>query len=848
MNRRCAYLLLLLLGAGACLPVAAQSYDELLSQAASLGPGQARAGKYIELSRHERRNGHLKAAVQFAIQGAAEAEKNGLNAEMGQAFMALAEAHRAQGDIENAIGASTRAAMVKGNLHTIHHTDALLQLADLYIDAGLPQKGMQYLNDAQASTAAPRMDRTKFIRLEAKAKAMVLSPMNMVEYCQGMRPQAQKTGNQALLLDLLSHLATAQAAAKMNMDALATEHEVLKLAIALDRPVEAGISSNNVGELNLRMGRNDAALQAFGKALIMVEDIPFLRLSMLINAANAQAATGNTSAARRSMEDAEKLARNGQFKKVVPRLYRTKAAVELVAGDLEAAQNSALEALAAAQGLNDAPEEVVTCDMLSEIFERRDLPLDAKRMGNRARQLEKEISEREAQAKMDREAQLLHLQRIEREHLDLLNRETRKEDRLRQLAVDAENRDKALALLTYEKQLEEAARREAIIEKEKSLNDLKLTQAALEAERQDHRIQELDKNRMLQSLTLSKLELERKEQQRANELLAKRNELVEAEKKAIAAQQEHDQMMKRYYILLAIASVLLAAWMAWAWNAARRKRKLIAEKNAKITLINDELARKNNDIKSSIQYAQGIQAAILPTEADLRQNLPDSFLLYKPLDIVSGDLPFMRRIGDLVYVAAIDCTGHGVPAAMMTFIAYYGLSDLLAQGTSMDCSQLLDQLHIHVKQTMEARGDGSLYNDGFDIGLCRINLATGELSFAGAQLPLILIRGEEARRIKGDVLPLGDSHFKRSGGYSEHKLQLDPGDSLFLFSDGIIHQFGGDNGKKKFSLKRLTELLQSASDMDLASLKELTDRTFTEWKGQSEQTDDVLLIGMRYAA
>ncbi|MGV9012035.1 MAG: SpoIIE family protein phosphatase [Flavobacteriales bacterium] len=828
--------------------VQAQTFNDLLSQAMSSPPGKERAKKLIELSQTERNNGKLREAVQFAILGSSEAEKNGLSQEMGQAFMALAEAHRAKGDLENAIGASTRATMVDGNLHSKQRTDALIQLADLYVTAGHPQKALEHLDEAEKSTSAAKMDRSKFIRIQTKAKSLILAPAALVTYCQSIRPEVAKGGDRKLMLELLSTTATAQANSKMNQDALTTENEVMKLAIALDKPFEAGICSNNVGELNLRMGHNEEALLAFGKGLIMVEDVPLLRLSMLINAANAQAITGNQDAATRSIDDAERMARKGQFNQVLPRLLRTKSAVQMLQGDLVSAQNTGFEALASAEDLKDEQEQVAACDMLAEIFEQRDLSAEARTFNNKAREIEKNISSRDAQSKNDRDSQLLRLQRIERDQVDLLNREIRKEDRLRQLSTDAENRDKAMALLQYEKQLEESARREAIIEKEKSINELKLTQAELDAERQSHQIQELDKNRMLQSLSLSKMALERKEQQRTNELLTKRNELVEAEKKTLAAQQEHDRAVTRFYILLAVGSVLLACYMAWAWNVTRRKKRTISEQNEKITVINEELAKKNNDIKSSLVYAQTIQSAILPTEADLQRNLPESFLLYKPLDIVSGDLPFMKRIGDKLFIAAIDCTGHGVPAAMMTFIAYYGLSDMLAQDASLHCGELLDQLHEHVKHTMEARGEENLYSDGFDIGLCSIDLKTGDLSFSGAQLPLILVSGPELTRIKGDVLPLGDSHFKRKSGYKEHRMKLKHGDSLFLFSDGMIHQFGGDTGRKKFSMRKLTEMLQGAADMDLAAIKELADGTFNEWKGNSQQTDDVLLIGLRYAA
>ena len=129
---------------------------------------------------------------------------------------------------------------------------------------------------------------------------------------------------------------------------------------------------------------------------------------------------------------------------------------------------------------------------------------------------------------------------------------------------------------------------------------------------------------------------------------------------------------------------------------------------------------------------------------------------------------------------------------------------------------------------MDARGKDNLYNDGFDIGLCSIDLKKGDLSFAGASLPLLLVRENEVQLIDGDVLPLGDGYFKRSNGYRNHEVKLQAGNGSFLFSDGTIHQFGGESGRKKFSMKKLIELLQQTSDMSLPGIKDHTENAFQE--------------------
>lgn len=826
----------------------AQDFEDMLADVLKAQPGRQRASQLVALSAHERSNGHFREAIEFAILGSSEAERHGLDQELGLALMELSRAHRSKGDLDNAIGASLRATLVNGTYHSGLRTEALLQLAELYVSAGHPQKALEHLEDAISTTAADRMDRSRYLRTEIAAKSMILEPKSLEEHCAKLVPDAMRNGDKALLLDLHANMAMAQARRGNNQNALKSEEEVMKFAIALDRPMEAGVSANNMAELSLRLGRTQEAVTAFTRGLIMVEDLPAVRVQMKINAAHAHAKAGSHDAALRLLDDARSDGEKNSMKWVMPRILRTGAAVHILQGDVGKAQAQAHEALLIAEDLRNDKEQARTCDLLASIFERLGLDAEARKFERRARDIELRIASSATQQKTDREAQLLRLQRIEREQMDLLNREQRKEARMRQLALDAENQEKQLALLVYEKQLEESARRHAILESEQAIRELDLAQATLQAERQQRMIQDLDNSRMLQSLSLSKMEVEQKEQERALELLEKRNELVEAESLAIQAQQDHDTAVKRYSIMLAVAAALFAVWMFWAWTVARKKKRTIWKQHQQIKGINTELEEKNQSIQSSLDYAQTIQLAILPSEQDLQQQLPESFLLYKPLDTVSGDLPFMKRIGDRVFLAAIDCTGHGVPAAMMTFIAYYGLNELLTLDPSSNSAELLDRLHLHVKRTMETRGDGILYNDGFDIGLCAIDLEHGSLSFAGAQLPLLHVRDGIVDRIKGDVLPIGDAYFDRPIGYKEHRMQLEEGDSLFLFSDGIIHQFGGENGRKKFSMKRLTSLLATSSEHGMEHTKSIMDSAFNEWKGTTHQTDDVLVIGLRYAA
>lgn len=822
--------------------------EDLLSSAIMSGSGKDRTESLIELSTHEREAGHYAKAAEYALMGSAEAEKNGLDLDQSRALLELAKAQKANGNIENAIGAALRSTLVNGSLHSSLRTSALIYLSGLYVAAGHPQKALEHLEEARKSTGAGQVPASSFLHVEVAAKASILDPVAMEAYCTAQLGGQAARSDPGLEFTLLSQLASSQAREGKNEAALESEEQVLRKAIATNRPLEAAISANNKAELYNRAGLKDKAIEAYNQGLILVEDLPDIRLNMTINAVHAMAEANHRETALRTLEDAKRQAGRNGLHAMMPRVLLTEAAVSLMFGDMQKAQAAANAALANAEEQGAEDEQEQAYGMLATLSERMQLDQEARQYERKAHEIAQRAARKQDETRAEHEAQLLRLQRIEREQTDLLNREQRKDTRLRQLALDAENREKQMSLLLYEKQLQEAAGREALMVSEKAKQELLLVQSNLDRERQQRKIQELDNNRLLQTLNLSRMKAEQKEQQRNMEVLEQQNKATVMESRAIKAIQERQQATRNLFIAVAIAAVALAAWMYWAWLVARRKKRMVSAQNEAITTINGELNARNKDIESSLGYARTIQSTIIPSETALNGLIPESFLLYKPLQSVSGDLPFLRQVGDHIYLAAIDCTGHGVPAAMMTFIAYYGLNDLLIQNPGASSATLLNLLHEHVRKVMNARTEGGLYNDGFDIGLCCLNTKTNELCYAGAQLPLLMVRGGKAQRFRGDLLPLGDDRFRRNAGYQDHHISLKAGDALYLFSDGIIHQFGGAEGTKKFSMKRLTELLERISEMTITEVKEETEQAFMDWKSNHPQTDDVLLIGLRYAA
>ena len=252
------------------------------------------------------------------------------------------------------------------------------------------------------------------------------------------------------------------------------------------------------------------------------------------------------------------------------------------------------------------------------------------------------------------------------------------------------------------------------------------------------------------------------------------------------------------------------------------------------------LEEKNNEITDSITYAKRIQSAILPSSEYINKHLPNSFILYKPKAIVAGDFYWMHKMDDTIIIAAADCTGHGVPGALVSVVCSNALNQSLEKINSTQPSLILDKTRDLVKDRFETENNN--VKDGMDIALCSINAKSKKMEFAGANNPLYIVRDNELIEIKGDKQHIGKHH--KEADFLHHSIDLKQGDHIYLFSDGYADQFGGPKGKK-FMYKQFKELLISINDKPLNQQKEILDSTFESWKGELEQIDDVCVIGIK---
>lgn len=301
-----------------------------------------------------------------------------------------------------------------------------------------------------------------------------------------------------------------------------------------------------------------------------------------------------------------------------------------------------------------------------------------------------------------------------------------------------------------------------------------------------------------------------------------------------------------WFILSLVVGLGLAiiAYIKMRERALRRENAILEEKVAHRTALvvsqKEELAQKNQDITSSIRYAKRIQFAILPEKPPYE----DTFVLFKPKAIVSGDFYWFHKVDGREYMAAVDCTGHGVPGAFMSIIGHNSLNKIVMEYGIRKPGEILSCLNREVISTLVQRSDASEVLDGMDLALVCYHPGEGKLEYAGAFNPLYLVRDGEILETQADKVSIGRSSFNEGIHFTNHSLDLIKGDAIYLFSDGYADQFGGPS-MKKFKYRALKELILRIQDQSMEQQRMILDQTIEDWMGDLDQLDDILVMGRR---
>lgn len=364
--------------------------------------------------------------------------------------------------------------------------------------------------------------------------------------------------------------------------------------------------------------------------------------------------------------------------------------------------------------------------------------------------------------------------------------------------------------------------KDSVLNVENSLQVNEMT-AKYESEKKQLQIENLNKDNKLQTVELNKKELEVKQQ----------------------------NMQKIFFAIGFLLVSILAFFIFRSYRQKQQSNEVITAQKKEVELQRDLVEAKSKEITDSIYYARRIQRALLASDALLKKNLPEFFVYHQPKDIVSGDFYWATNYkgtgasGDkeTFYLAVADCTGHGVPGAFMSLLNISFLNEAVIEKRIESPDKILEHVRAQIITSLNPEGVESEGKDGMDGVLCMFDMKGMWLRFACANNPLWLIRNNELKEFAADKIPVGMHHGEQKS-FTLQTLGLRKGDVIYLFSDGYADQFGGTKGKK-FKYKQLQELLMKNSQLPMETQKHILATTMETWKGDLEQLDDILIVGIR---
>ncbi|MCK4663760.1 MAG: DUF4154 domain-containing protein [Bacteroidales bacterium] len=391
---------------------------------------------------------------------------------------------------------------------------------------------------------------------------------------------------------------------------------------------------------------------------------------------------------------------------------------------------------------------------------------------------------------------------------------------------------------------------------QEQLKNIKIQQKKIFAQKKelkflidDIKIKQDELNKTIKTINEQKLQLfEQKAQvEKQKEILDIQKSEIENQENEINEQKKDlnkllaELKMQRVILFLFIILFFVISGLGYV---SYRAYKIKKEANIILHEKNVEISRQKQEILDSINYASRIQAAVLPPEEFLTKILPENFfILNKPRDVVSGDYYWMALKDDKIVIAVADCTGHGVPGAFMSMLGISFMNEIIKKDDVINADEILNLLRDNVIKSLHQTGESGESKDGMDIALCVLDLDKNILQYSGAYNPLYLIRNKELLQFKADKMPIG-IHIHKERPFTNHVIDIQKDDSIYIFSDGYVDQFGGEKNSK-FKIKPFKQLLIDIQDKTMNEQKEILNKTIEKWKGSYDQIDDILVMGIK---
>jgi len=307
---------------------------------------------------------------------------------------------------------------------------------------------------------------------------------------------------------------------------------------------------------------------------------------------------------------------------------------------------------------------------------------------------------------------------------------------------------------------------------------------------------------------------------------------------------------KTWWFILSVIALGIIAIVSYIKvrekNLVKEKKILeekVEERTAEVVQKSIELEKKNKDITDSIRYAKRIQTAVLPPEIPFE----NTFIFFRPKDIVSGDFYWIETIGNKEMIAAVDCTGHGVPGAFLSILGHSMLTKIVREYGILEPAKILDQLDLEIINALHQKNvkGERVVNDGMDLALICYNKDTQILEYAGGYNPLLRIRGAELEEFKADRFPIGMTTVHENKKFTNHEIKVEKGDAFYIFSDGYADQFGGEDGRK-LRKKNMKDLLIDIQDKTMAEQGKYLEEYMLEWMKNYDQIDDIVFVGRKF--
>lgn len=603
------------------------------------------------------------------------------------------------------------------------------------------------------------------------------------------------------------------------------------------------VSLNDLGVVARKIKNYDVSIKYFNDALLLLDNcsIKTIEPNLNTNLGISLTLKGDNEKAFRYYQAALSIYTSKSNNKKIAEVYNIISKNNFLQSKNNAALVSCNQSLNYSAPSKDYLNMCETYLLMSEIYnEEFDFQESAKnyKLYSDFKKLIAEEAEKASKLKLQKEKQIKD---YETEAQETFVVQEQKKGELLKIKLESAQKENELLEMQHDAKLREASMAYNQLEKEKANQALALIEEKLRNKRKE--IQDLEgKNKVN--------ELENAVNEKKLELAHSRNyayfqtQIINELKVDVI--KKNQNYLKLGIVVLAILLFLVVLFLI----RGTKNRKEIQIQNFKLSKKNEEIENqrsiityKNKEIIDSINYAKKIQTALLPTEEEITEVMGDAFVLHIPKDIVSGDFYWLHESENYLFYATADCTGHGVPGGFMSMLAISLLNDIIKDKKIEEPCDVLDLLSAKLISELKQTETNTTSKDGMDITLVRLNKSKNELCFAAAFNDLWLIRNDKIEVFKADRKPVG-FHYGGFTQFNQQKIKLQKKDMIFTFTDGFADQFGGEKGKK-FKYKNLKNLLLSIYYLPNRQQKQMVSNTFDKWKGDLEQVDDLLLIGLK---